>query len=72
VAVAELVFVDSTIKDEMQQFARDYFGGQIQQQYQAALADAWFNYDALVARLHYQDQTRPTKTSGSAPQPASE
>jgi hypothetical protein len=72
VAVAELVYVDSTIKDEMQQIAREFFGRQIQQQYQLALADAWFNHDNLVARLNYQDQTRPSQTSGGAPEPASD
>jgi hypothetical protein len=72
VAVAELVYVDSTIKDEMQQIAREFFGRQIQQQYQSALADAWFNHDNLLARLNYQDQTRPNKTSGGAPAPESD
>lgn len=58
VVVAELVYVDSAIKPEIEQSIAQAFTMQMQQQLQSQMSRTWFNQDAVAERVGYVDSTR--------------
>ena len=66
VVVAELVFVDSFVKPEIEQFITMQMDLQFHQQIQMELSRVWFDHDSILDRLGYVDLTRKTKAQQSA------
>jgi hypothetical protein len=54
VAVAELIYVDSAIKPESLEMAHSIFMSDIVQQFQMALAQQWYDFDAVAQRTGFR------------------
>jgi hypothetical protein len=54
VAVAELIYVDSAIKPESLEMAQSIFMSDIVQQFQMALAQQWYDFDAVAQRTGFR------------------
>ncbi len=57
IAVAELIAVDSNLSPEMVDFAKNYMSSQFAEPYQMSVLQSWFDYDSIVERLGYKDES---------------
>jgi hypothetical protein len=55
--VVELIAVESQLKSDQQAMAQARATQNILEEYEQDIQNNWFNYDAIVARLNYQDDT---------------